>query len=210
MVRRAISKEKTAYHEAGHAVMAWLLGRETEEATIIPNNARGTLGHIKNVEMRTFFPDLLSATDYSLIGELLTVSLELLGPQPDADGIQFLVDNLRQNTALYDQRVMAEREALILLAGGVAQSAFLGHRSREGTGGDRDQFWQLMESVVGDWREGQAFLRWLTIRAENILTNKRHWPAVEAVALALLAKDHLTGEEVAAIAREAFRTAAAA
>ena len=35
---------RTAYHEAGHAVMAWLMEQKVEYASVIPGN--GTLGHV--------------------------------------------------------------------------------------------------------------------------------------------------------------------
>jgi hypothetical protein len=40
------SLEATAYHEAGHAIARWWLGLRFKEASIIPNSAGGTLGHV--------------------------------------------------------------------------------------------------------------------------------------------------------------------
>ncbi len=40
--------EATAYHEAGHAVVSWWLGVGIRRATIIPNTANNSLGHVLN------------------------------------------------------------------------------------------------------------------------------------------------------------------
>ncbi len=39
--------EVTAYHEAGHVVLAYLARRRVREVTIIPDVAQGSLGHCK-------------------------------------------------------------------------------------------------------------------------------------------------------------------
>jgi hypothetical protein len=44
--RERKSLEATAYHEAGHAIARWWLGLRFKEASIIPNSAEGTLGHV--------------------------------------------------------------------------------------------------------------------------------------------------------------------
>jgi hypothetical protein len=41
----------TAYHEAGHAVVAYHLGLEPRIATIVPNMEEGTAGKVMNLKM---------------------------------------------------------------------------------------------------------------------------------------------------------------
>src|SRR6185437_15760265 len=45
--------EAVAYHEAGHAVAALLLHRPLRYVTIVPDKARGTLGHDLTPRRRT-------------------------------------------------------------------------------------------------------------------------------------------------------------
>lgn len=52
----------TAYHEAGHAVIAWANQIGLREASIIPNSTSGTLGHCRHATWPSFRPD----TDNSL------------------------------------------------------------------------------------------------------------------------------------------------
>lgn len=39
--------EKTAYHEAGHAVVSYFLGRTFKYVTVIPDKDKQTLGHLR-------------------------------------------------------------------------------------------------------------------------------------------------------------------
>jgi Peptidase family M41 len=48
----------TAYHEAGHAVMAVLLRQRLIEVSIIPDTRKGSSGHCRLVKPRWFTPNL--------------------------------------------------------------------------------------------------------------------------------------------------------
>lgn len=47
--------EATAYHEAGHAVARWWLNLRFKEASIIPDSAEGTLGHVEGTKWPKWF-----------------------------------------------------------------------------------------------------------------------------------------------------------
>jgi len=52
-------RQRTAYHEAGHAVLDWRLGTRLRRATIIANPGDQTLGHVLPVKIdRRFDPSL--------------------------------------------------------------------------------------------------------------------------------------------------------
>ena len=48
----------TAYHEAGHAVMAWAHDVGVKEVSIVPNMERNSLGHCQHIVWSAFRPDL--------------------------------------------------------------------------------------------------------------------------------------------------------
>jgi ATP-dependent Zn protease len=50
--------ERTAYHEAGHAVAACIYHRRFRHATIVPNKEQGSLGHCLYTELHNFHPDM--------------------------------------------------------------------------------------------------------------------------------------------------------
>lgn len=45
MLKKTSKLERTAYHEAGHAVVAHTLGHATKRVSIIPDKSDNTLGH---------------------------------------------------------------------------------------------------------------------------------------------------------------------
>jgi ATP-dependent Zn protease len=54
----AASETATAYHEAGHAVAAWLRGMKFREVSILPNASANSLGHLLHAgEPRWFHPE---------------------------------------------------------------------------------------------------------------------------------------------------------
>ena len=57
---------RTAYHEAGHAVVAMLKGRRFRHATIVPDDGDGSLGHVHFRLSRAFSPDNWSAGNWVL------------------------------------------------------------------------------------------------------------------------------------------------
>jgi hypothetical protein len=55
--------------------------------------------------------------------------------------------------------------------------------------------------ACGSEEETEAYLRWLLIRARNLITSLVNWPIVEHVAAELLARKTLNGREM----REEYR-----
>jgi len=54
---RGHSLKLTAYHEAGHAVMAYWLRKRIRHVTVIPNSDDNTLGHFKQGKAPNFLRD---------------------------------------------------------------------------------------------------------------------------------------------------------
>ena len=53
------ARERTAYHEAGHAVMAFYLHRRIVTVTIVADEEQGSLGHVRYGQLPpTFDPDV--------------------------------------------------------------------------------------------------------------------------------------------------------
>ena len=71
--RKSNSLESTAYHEAGHVVIAHLLKRKFRRASIVPDPATGSLGHVHFSVLRGFNPDINAGpiTDKRIHNEIL-------------------------------------------------------------------------------------------------------------------------------------------
>lgn len=67
----------TAYHEAGHAVMTFIQGRRIKEASVVPNEAEGSLGHVEHPPLPwNFAPDVhCDGRTVRRLEELVYVSL---------------------------------------------------------------------------------------------------------------------------------------
>ncbi len=61
-VKATKEEVSTAYHEAGHAVAAYLLKRSFNYVTIVPDEEKGSLGHVR---FRGFGENFDPAFDYS-------------------------------------------------------------------------------------------------------------------------------------------------
>lgn len=155
----------TAYHEAGHAVVAFYLCIAFKYVTIIPG--KGCFGHLKPK------PLFRSSENPGVICRLFH-------------------DNK------YDRvRRKAEKNATVLMAGMEAQRRFRPSsvRSYHGTKDDTDVL-DYLEYFAAD-KELWFWQKQLRAQAKNLIAS--HWPAVEAVAAALLERKRLTGDEVRAV-----------
>jgi hypothetical protein len=85
----------------------------------------------------------------------------------------------------------AERQILILFAGQIAQNLFTGKRNSRG--GDFPQARMLASHIASEETELNAFLRWIWIRARNILREPSNWAAVKALAQALRTENEVRG-----------------
>ena len=89
-----------------------------------------------------------------------------------------------------------EQSILILLAGGEAEAKFRGRHNHIGAERDYQDAIDLAMCVFGSEEETEAYLRWLLIRARNLITSLVNWPIVEHVAAELLARKTLNGREM--------------
>jgi hypothetical protein len=55
--------QSTAYHEAGHAVIAMHLGKAVRRVSIVPEEEEGNLGHVLHFKNRSFRPDIFDLSD---------------------------------------------------------------------------------------------------------------------------------------------------
>jgi hypothetical protein len=163
---------EVAYHEAGHAVAARILGRPVNTATVIADERGGSAGHVEHD-----FAQNLNELEYELGDD----------EEEDAD-----IERKRQ--------VIYEHEAMIALAGCAAQRRYLGDRAdeealHEGAYSDRQFVLQIFDKLVGlDDELRIAWWKVLELRTDRLL--ERQWPAVEHLASCLLDRKTLTGEEV--------------
>lgn len=143
----------TAYHEAGHAVMAQLCGQQVTEVEIVGDDELS--GSVRSLR---FAEEHGSEHDPSI---------------PTAP---------------------IERRLLCTAAGMVAEAMVSGHRNWDEGSEDLDTAVRLAMQVVGDCERVLPFLEMVGDHIEDLLRGS--WPAVEALAAALLENQRLTGEEV--------------
>lgn len=135
--------EATAYHEAGHAVVALALGRLVQEISVLPRRDR--LGHCQHRKAR-----LRSAAD------------------------------------------LLENEALIALAGVVAEARFTGVYAWNMAATDLRYVRDLVVQRVGP-RRAERLERRLIAKAEHVLAQEGHWRAVELIAAELVKRGSISG-----------------
>ena len=102
-------------------------------------------------------------------------------------------------------RLGAEKHAIASLAGELAQRKFRPSSVRSYHGQtDRHNAVKLMSYFVSSDRELSAYLKWLKIRAEQLVGNDATWTMIEAVAKALIKRDRLSAKEAKEIALGAY------
>jgi hypothetical protein len=164
-----VSDEATAYHEAGHAVALFLLGRSPGATSIEP-------GVDKHGDPMLGF----NKSPAPLRAGTLTDPREVT-----AGGVPELVPH---------QRKRVEEEIIVLFAGPAAEERFLGHANHEWAGGDHARVLALARLSEMHPDEEEAYLNWLAVRARLLLTGWA-WSLVEGVAAELLTRRKLTAKE---------------
>lgn len=104
------------------------------------------------------------------------------------------------------QRAKLETHILISLAGPAAERRFSGFAWRWS-----DRYWagdirsasENANWITGDDEETNAYLRWMRVRAENLIGSPGVWAQVEAIAQSLLRHTTLNGAQVYAAIRGA-------
>lgn len=149
----------TAYHEAGHAVMAESLGRLVKKVTIVPGKSQFGVARLGVCE----------------IGKGRT--------KAPKDAL--------------------EEEALILLAGMVAEARFTGQYCQQGASQDLRYVHQLLLNRAASESQLERLQRRLLDKTEHILHENVHVKAVEAIAAELLEKTTISGRAVRHFFRQA-------
>ncbi len=111
---------------------------------------------------------------------------------------------LRNDMMHARSRLWAEARILWTLAGPVTEARHTGRRNRVGASSDYRTCADLALSMCqGESEEANALLRWLELRARNLLALPFVWGPVVALAAALLERETLTGRQARAICRAA-------
>lgn len=88
-------------------------------------------------------------------------------------------------------RCRFEDEVVVLLAGGSAERRFAGRADHIGARSDYEKAADFAIAATGSKRAANAFLRWLQVTTEDLVTLR--WPAIQAVAAALVEHKRLSG-----------------
>jgi hypothetical protein len=139
----------TAYHEAGHAVMALFLGRPIQKVSIAPGKSAIGVQHLGMCHIRK---------------------------GPGKGGKDWVED-----------------EVLILLAGMVAESQITGQYCAAGAAQDLRYVRRFLESRGESDRQVERWERRLLNKAENYLSDRTLWSAVETIAVELLKTETISG-----------------
>lgn len=149
---RSVLYHPTAYHEAGHAVMAYFLGVCIKKVTIV------------------------SGKDY--LGRIVHGNV------------------LKGRYWEFSSNSRMEKNALIALAGDIAQRLHA-PRSMGGASKDHDKAYDMATRVNTSPEAAVAWIKWLKIRARDIL--KVRWNLVDSVARELVKRNEVSRDQVAAV-----------
>jgi hypothetical protein len=194
----------TAYHEAGHAVAALLLGVGFKSVSIV--ETEDTLGRLLHSEPPAWWWEAVEEADYaSTWGQFIPtrtrrrveqrIILALAGAETESEATDRPQEEVDAGAGIFrlspeEAKVMSER------AGGPVH-AVLGP-------GDYSRALDLACKVSGDDDEGAAYLEWLHRRTLNLMRDPFYWPGVEALASALLERDTLSYRAVRRLWAEAL------
>lgn len=163
----------TAYHEAGHAVARSVL--ELPPPTMV---------------------SIVPAADYA--------GVVTAGLPRNYRAIVRDIDGQADFDGRPHYRYTVERLIMCYLAGSVAQNCHLNARhSRQGCGDDHRKAFRLAERVTLGDHEARALVAFLTVKTRSRLLRPEPWRRVEALALALVERETMKGEEIQAVYRSA-------
>ena len=161
-----ITLERIAYHEAGHAFMAFYQRCTCRHASIIPDEKDNSLGHILN-------------------GKRARVEYDRISPSSK-------------------DRLQIEKYILVAYAGNAAERLLTRRKVSDGSHKDFQDAYDYVSLLIQDEEEVYAYLKWLQLRAENILSIRYNWFAVEVLAKELLKRKYIGGKQVRQIIRQAW------
>lgn len=109
--------------------------------------------------------------------------------------------------AAVDGRTMRrlQDQVMVLLAGGIAEYEFTRRHNHRGCDHDYRVAADLAGYACGGGKELEFFLGWLGERVRGLLRNRAHWPAVEALAAALMERRTIGGADARRVIHEAIR-----
>lgn len=179
-----------AYHEAGHAVMGYLLEVPFEYVTVEENDE--FLGHVR------FQPDPQDQIDYQCFKLIRRNGFRPLG-----------FGNKRDVLGSPRVRSYVESHMLITAAGCVAEFLFKGEDMEElllhwDGGSDCLAFVELAESITGSEQEYFNYFHYMLERTWNIMSVPAHELVVDALANQLLVKGTIGYSEACAIIKSGF------
>ncbi|MCO8122659.1 cell division protein FtsH [Stieleria sp. TO1_6] len=150
--RSSLRLMATAYHEAGHAVVALSLGRLIQKVTILPGKSQFGVARLGACEIRK-----------------------------------------GRSKASKDP---VEDEALILLAGMVAEARFTGQYCQQGATADLRTLRRLLHNRASSEGQMERLQRRLLDKTEHLLRDEGHAMAVEMIARELIEKTTISGRAV--------------
>jgi len=165
-------REANAYHEAGHAVVAHMLGYEVLRVTIVPK--AGSEGHVSWRHP---------------INRRVSSKLEF-GSEADIDKVRYRIDHaiIVSKAAALAQKRHNPRSGWRYAGSGAAPGEFLLK------GSDDQQALEWASRVhEDDEKVREAYMRYLEARAEALV--KHHWCRIERLAKKLLKCETVSGTD---------------
>jgi hypothetical protein len=186
--------ERTAYHEAGHAVAFYHLHVPISYVTIVPDE--DSLGHVKD-PLPNFDPDKLDISREAFERHCRDGT----SPFPPELNRYFTECNITLKTADW-----MERKILVSFAGPLAEQRFANRHNWIGS--DRED-WRSGFDTASNLVEGgeilQKYVDYLWARAKGLLNNNPWlWAAVEAVVKELLIRKKMGSRLTRKIIRKAI------
>jgi hypothetical protein len=187
----------TAFHEAGHAVAAFLLDVPIVEVSILPIG--DTAGHVR-LRVRSLNrreDDLMEPGYAAQYGGFIDGSTRRWVERNVMFGLAGGLTEIRA-TGAEDHQVgigivkplsVMQRDAVVARVGAQMTERII-------VGGDVRSALELCLAVSGSDEEASAYLQWLECRTVALMGRPDFWPAVEGVVAALLAHGTLRWQVV--------------
>jgi hypothetical protein len=173
----AATREAVAYHEAGHAVVAHMLGHQVRRVSIAPKS-----GSDGRVSWRNPINRIISKLES--------------GSEADLERVRYRIDHaiIVSMAGAFAQKRHNPRSGWRYAGSGAARGEFLLK------GSDDQQALELMSRVYEDEKVRAAYSRYLEARAEELV--KRYWSRIERLAIALLDRETISDIRVAMMSDE--------
>lgn len=180
----------TAYHEAGHALAAVVLGRSVTYVTVVADDdSLGLIAHGSALES----PDEQDHDEYGL-----PPWVDPSVPFDDKRYSEWMehcdrVDRVLP-ARLARRAKLARNDVAICLAGPVAERRFAGRWNHVGASRDRDWALRLADGLSTRTLSAEKVIADEWQRAEDLIAS--HWPTVKVLASELLKKKRISGKRV--------------